>query len=123
MVCLQTDLNYGDVANHRRETTLAIYFQSTIHVRSAGLQKFEKTMEKLVSIVEGTGWKLIGAYVQRTGRLNTVIDLWQLDDYNHYGLGLKHLTTHSDFPAIAAVLSETIEDETVVFMDKAPYSR
>ena len=37
-----------------------------------------------VPVLEREGWRLAGAFVQRTGRLGNVIDLWELEDYQHY---------------------------------------
>ncbi len=74
-------------------------------------------------ILEAAGWRLAGAFVQRTGRLNTVIDLWELEDFNHYDRGIRALTGHVDFAGIAATLAETVRNETIVFADRAPYMR
>ena len=62
-------------------------------------------------------------YIQTSGRLNTVIDLWELEDYSHYERGMGVLRGHPQFPGIAAALGETINYETVVFAVKAPYMR
>ena len=102
---------------------MSVYLHVTLEVHAAGMQKFMATMEEIVPIVEGAGWKLAGAYVQRTGRLNTVIDLWELDDYNHYGRGTGAIGKHPRARELVAALAETVQSETIVFADKAPYSR
>ena len=71
--------------------------------------------------LEGQGWKLSGAFVQRTGRLGNVIDLWELDDFQHYDRALQALMADPAFPAFRKVLSETVISETVVFADRASY--
>jgi hypothetical protein len=102
---------------------MAVYFQATIELRAEGIAKFLQTMEMVLPIAERAGWKLVGAYMQRTGRLHTVIDVWELEDYNHYDRGLKAIAADERFPQIAAALAETVERETTVFMERAPYMR
>jgi hypothetical protein len=34
--------------------------------------------------MESHGWKLSNAFIARTGKLNTVIDLWEMDDFAHF---------------------------------------
>jgi hypothetical protein len=102
---------------------MAVYFQATIELRAERVAKFYRTMETILPIVEKAGWKLAGAYTQRTGRLHTVIDLWELEDLNHYDRGLKALGGEKNYAEIAAALAECIERETTVFLDRAPYMR
>jgi hypothetical protein len=102
---------------------MAVYFQATIELRAERVAKFYRTMETILPIVERAGWKLAGAYTQRTGRLHTVIDLWELEDLNHYDRGLKALGGEKNYAEIAAALAECIERETTVFLDRAPYMR
>jgi hypothetical protein len=102
---------------------MSVHLHVTLGVRAAGLAAFCGVMGEAVEILEGHGWKLAGAFVQRTGRLNTVIDLWELDDMNHFDAGLKAFLAHPRFGAIKAVLDETVISETIVFADKAPYAR
>lgn len=101
---------------------MTTYFQATIELRADRVELFCQNMQqRLLPIVESVGWKLIGAYMQSTGRLNTVIDIWELEDLNHYEHGLKTLTEHPDFPDIAAAIALAVERETLVFMNAAPY--
>ncbi len=102
---------------------MAVYFQATIELRAEGVAKFIQTMEMVLPIARSAGWKLVGAYMQRTGRLHSVIDIWELEDYNHYDRGLQAIAQSPNFPQIAAALAETVERETTVFMDRAPYMR
>ncbi len=102
---------------------MSVFLQATIEVHAAGMEKFMGAMAELVPIVEDAGWKLRGAFVSRTGRVHTVIDLWELDDYNHMDRGMKALAAHPRFSTFAPVIAETVKNETLVFMDKAPYMR
>ena len=68
------------------------------------------------------GWKLDAAYMHCTGRLNTVVDMWVLDDYNHYDRGMQALMGHPRFAAIREGLAATVRNETLVFLQKLSYS-
>ncbi|HWA63309.1 MAG TPA: NIPSNAP family protein [Caulobacteraceae bacterium] len=102
---------------------MSTYLHVTLEVKAAGLARFMGAMGEAVPILEAQGWKLAGAFVQRTGRLNTVIDLWELDDFGHFDRGLKAFLAHPSFAGIKAVLDDTVLSETIVFADKAPYMR
>lgn len=103
---------------------MSVYLHVTLEVYAAGLGRFLEAMEKTaVPFLEGQGWRLAGAFVQRTGRLGNVIDLWELDDFQHYDRALQALMADACFPALKDVLAETVISETVVFADKATYMR
>lgn len=102
---------------------MSVFVQATIHVRSAGMAKFAGAISQLVEIMESHGWKLSSAFISRTGRLNTVVDIWELDDFAHFDSALGKAITDPRFPAIKAALDETVEDETLVFLNKAPWAR
>jgi hypothetical protein len=72
-------------------------------------------------MLESWGWKLTGAFQQRTGRLNTVIDIWEVEDMNAFDSVLKRFASDPRFPALKAVLDETVERETIVFADRISY--
>ena len=100
-----------------------VYLHVTLEVKAAGLKRFIDVMTETVPILEGHGWKLAGAFVQRTGLLHTVIDLWELEDYNHFDRALQALRAHPRASHILDELAETVITETVVFADAAPYMR
>ena len=103
---------------------MSVYLHVTLEVHAAGLGRFLDGMEKVaVPILEREGWRLAGAFVQRTGRLGNVIDLWELDDFQHYDRALQALMADPRFPAFKDVLAQTVISETVVFADKASYMR
>ena len=102
---------------------MSVYVHVTLEVKAAGMARFVEVMGETVPLLEGWGWKLVGAFLQRTGKLNTVIDLWELDDMNHFDAGLKQFVAHPRFPAIKAVLDETVQSETIVFADRLSYTR
>ncbi|HEU4428156.1 MAG TPA: NIPSNAP family protein [Myxococcota bacterium] len=102
---------------------MSVYLHVTLEVHAAGMSKFLKAMEVALSIVEPIGWKLRGAFIQRTGRLNNVIDLWELDDFNHFDRGIRAIGSDPRGESLRAVLAETVQSETIVFADRAPYMR
>lgn len=75
--------------------------------------------DHLVPILQdGAGWKLIGCFEQRIGRINTLIDLWQLKDYNHFTQAFAAYRADPNYPAIRILLDECVEQETLTFMEK-----
>jgi len=101
---------------------MSVFLHVTLEIHAAGLGRFLEGMQKTaVPLLEREGWRLAGAFVQRSGRLGNVIDLWELDDFQHYDRALKSLGAHPDFPAFKAMLDETVISETVVFCDPASY--
>jgi len=102
---------------------MSVFVHVTLEVKAAGMARFVEVMGETVPMLEGWGWKLVGAYLQRTGKLNTVIDLWELKDLNELDAVLKKFVAHPRFPAIKAVLDETVESETIVFANALNYNR
>ena len=100
---------------------MSVFLHVTLEVEAVGMARFLTAMGEITPLLEGFGWRLAGALVQRSGRLNTVIDIWELRDFNHYDEALKSLMAHPRFPEFAETLSQTVRNETVVFADKAPY--
>jgi len=101
---------------------MSVYLHVTLEIHAAGLGRFLAAMEETaVPILEREGWKLAGAFVQRTGRLGNVIDLWELDDFQHYDRGIQALSARPEFPAFKQVLEETVISETIVFANAASY--
>lgn len=98
---------------------MSVFLHVTLEVEAAGLADFSATMAQAVPILEAQGWRLAAALVQRTGRLNTVIDLWELRDFNHFDEGLQTLVAHPRFAEIKAGLDRTVKSETIVFADRA----
>jgi hypothetical protein len=102
---------------------MSTFIHVTLEVKANGVAKFVEAMGEATPLLEGWGWKLHGAFIQRTGKLNTVIDVWELEDFVAFDAVLKKFVAHPRFAAIKAVLDETVNSETIVFADKAPYMR
>lgn len=63
------------------------------------------------------GWKMCGCFVQRTGRLNTIVDIWELEDYAHFERAYACFRGHPEFPEFRKLLDTYVETETLVFME------
>ena len=101
---------------------MSVFLHVTLEIHAAGLSKFMAAMgDTAVPFLERQGWRLRGAFVQRSGRLGNVIDLWELDDFQHYDRALKAFYDEPGFGDFKRVLEETVISETVVFADRAPY--
>ena len=101
---------------------MSVFLHVTLEIHAGGLSRFMTAMEQTaLPFLEGQGWKLRGAFVQRTGRLGNVIDLWELEDFQHYDRAIQKLYGHPQFPEIKTVLAETVISETVVFCNPASY--
>lgn len=101
---------------------MSIFLQATLEIDGAGYQRFVQTMAEWVPIIEASGWKLNAAYMHRTGRLNTVIDIWELEDLAHIDRGFQQLMAHPRFAAFKQVLDETVKSETLVILQKFSYA-
>jgi hypothetical protein len=100
---------------------MSVYLIANIEVRAAGFSRFVEVMSEVVAIAKTAGWKLESAYATRVGQLNTVIDVWELEDFNHMNRGMQALAQHPRFPAIQAVLHDVIVKETLSLADKLTY--
>ena len=98
-----------------------IYMQATIELKAGGLQRFSDTLKIIIPIVESTGWHLVAAFMQSTGRLYTAIDVWRMPDLNTYASGRNALRLNERWPEISAVLAEVVERETVVLGTQADW--
>ena len=101
---------------------MSIFLQATLEIDGAGYPRFLQTMAQMVPIIEESGWKLNAAYMHFTGRLNTVIDIWELEDMAHLERGFQHLMAHPRFGEFKQALDATVKTETLVFLQKFSYA-
>ncbi len=99
-----------------------VYLQATLHVRQGKMGLFNATLKEMTPALEAEGWTLLGAYVNAIGRLNTVVDLWQIPDANSVQSTLGAVAKHPDMRRWAEALAEAVEEETIQLMVKTPYS-
>lgn len=100
---------------------MSVHLHVTLDLAPGQFATFAEAMSLAVPILTGLGWTLVGAFAQRTGDLNRVIDLWELRDFNHFDEALKGLMAHPAFPAIKANLERSVTRETIVFADRIQY--
>ncbi len=100
---------------------MTTYLHVTLEVHATEMARFKAVMARATPVLEAAGWKLVGAFQQRTGRLNTLIDLWELEDMNHYGRALGALAAHPDAAELIHEINACVASETIVFADRIAY--
>jgi hypothetical protein len=70
-------------------------------------------------MMESQGCQMLACYTGISGPRNTIVDVWQLDDLEHfrraYGQTLGQLPPDND---VRADLDAWVESETLTFMDR-----
>ena len=62
------------------------------------------------------GWKLVGSYAAIVGRLNTVVDLWEIPNAEAVQAGLGDPEMRKRADRIAGI----VEDEVLTLLTKLP---
>jgi len=93
-----------------------VYLQASIKLRPGTLPQFVSLLNQLTPLVGKHGWKLLGSYASAIGRLNTVVDLWELPDPN----ALQAALSDPEMQKFAPQINEVIEDETLALLTKLP---
>jgi hypothetical protein len=93
-----------------------VYLQASIKLYPGKVQDFTKLLNTLLPVVGKHGWKLVGSYAAMAGRLNTVVDLWELPDPN----ALQAALSDPEMAKFAPQISEIVEDETLAILTKLP---
>src|SRR6516225_5317223 len=95
-----------------------VYLQASLKLRAGKLQDFVSLLNSLTPIVGKHGWKLLGSYATVVGRLNTVVDMWELPNE----AALQAALSDSEMAKFASRIGEIIEDETLTLLNKLPIS-
>jgi len=98
------------------------YLLASLKVKYGQQRKFNEVMSHLRPALEREGWKLIGAYQNAIGRLNSVVDLWEVIDPNAVTETLARVGRDKEFGEWAAQLPDLVEEEVLQLMSKLPYS-
>jgi hypothetical protein len=101
---------------------MAVHLIARIEIRSGQTGRFMQAMPEVAAAAVEAGWKLDGSYMQRTGRVNTLVNVWELEDYGHLDRGWAAMADNPRFQAVAAILGEAVVNETLTFADKLSYS-
>ena len=99
-----------------------VYLHATLKLRIGGYEPFCEAMAKQVKVLEGYGWKLVGAWVTLIGRVYTVVDIWELPDANAYFDATAQWRQTAVFKEFRAVTEQVLDEEIVTMVVKAPYS-
>ncbi len=93
----------------------------TMKIRPGQMSRFIKVMVEVVPAMEERGWRLLGAWSNLIGRLDTVVDLWAVDDANAVGSTLSALAEHPEFGRWSQTLDDVVMEETLQLMLPVPY--
>ncbi|MBV8359265.1 MAG: NIPSNAP family protein [Deltaproteobacteria bacterium] len=95
-----------------------VYLQASIKLRAGKLQDFVSLLNSLTPVLDKHGWKLLGSYTSVVGRLNTVVDLWELPNE----AAIQAALSDSELAKQMSRSGEIIEDETLTLLNKLPIS-
>ncbi len=95
-----------------------VYLQYPIKLRAGRLQDFVSLLNSLTPVLPKHGWKLLGSYASVVGRLNTVVDLWELPNE----AAIQAALSDSEVAKLASRFGEIIEDQTLTLLNKLPIS-
>ena len=93
-----------------------VYLQASIKLYPGKLQAFTTMLNGLLPVVGKHGWKLIGSYASVVGRLNTVVDLWELPNAG----ALQAALSDPEMAKAAPQIAEIVEDEVLAILTKLP---
>jgi len=93
-----------------------VYLQASIKLYPGKLQAFTELINSILPLLGKHGWKLQGSYATIGGRLNTVVDWWELPDPN----ALQAALSDPEFAKFAPQINEIVEDEVLSILTKLP---
>jgi hypothetical protein len=89
---------------------------------SAGLDRFVEAKAKQVPVLESYGWKMVGGYAAITGRVYTVVNIWEVPSADAFLESAAKWRATPEGQAFRAVTAEVLEQEVVTLMRALPYS-
>lgn len=93
-----------------------VYLQASIKLYPGKHQDFVQLINSILPIVGKHGWKLQGSYATMAGRLNTVVDWWELPSPD----ALQAALSDPEFSKFASRINEIVEDEVLSILTKLP---
>jgi hypothetical protein len=94
-----------------------MYLQASIKLHPGKLQDFISLLNDLAPVINKKhGWKLVGSFGGLVGRLNTVVDLWEVPDAN----AVTALLADPDFQKWGPRIHDIVEDEVLTILTKLP---
>lgn len=98
-----------------------VYLVAQLELSYAGVAEFMAVAPKVRAAMEQRGCKMIHAFMQQTGRLNTFIHIWELADANSYLIAVDDLRRSPEIGDILDALSKSVVNETLTFATALPY--
>jgi len=95
-----------------------VYLQASLKLRAGKLPDFISMLNSITPLLSKHGWKLLGSYASMVGRLNTVVDFWELPNPN----AVQAALSDPEFAKFAPQIHEIVEDEILTLMTKLPIS-
>jgi hypothetical protein len=95
-----------------------VYLQASIKLRAGKLQDFVSMLNSVTPVLAKHGWKLLGSYAAVIGRVNSVVDIWELPNE----AAVQAALTDSELAKHGARINEIIEDEVLTLLNKLPIS-
>ena len=93
-----------------------IYLQASIKLHPGKLQDFTNLINELLPVVSKHGWKLIGSYATLVGRLNTIVDLWELPNEAAIAAAMGD----AELQRRGGKIAEIVEDEVFTVLTRLP---
>lgn len=93
-----------------------VYMQASIKLYAGKLPDFIALINELSPVLARHGIKLMGSYASIVGRLNTVVDWWEMPEPN----ALAKLMAEPDLAKFGPRIAAIIEDEVVSLLTKLP---
>lgn len=93
-----------------------VYMTASIKLHPGKLPAFIELINKLTPVVGKHGWRLVGSYASVVGRLNTVLDLWELPEPN----AVEKALSDPELQKYGAEIAEIVEDEQLAILTKLP---
>ena len=93
-----------------------VYMTASIKLYPGKLPDFIALLNKLTPVTAKHGMKLVGSYASIVGRLNTVVDLWELPEPNT----VEKVLSDPELQKYGPQIAEIIEDEVLSILTKLP---
>ena len=97
------------------------YMLTKLEVAYGKMDEFNEMMKITTPAFEEKGWKLIGAYTNRIGRLMRVYDLWEVEDANSVVDAMNEMMAAEGVEEITEALGKIIISEETELMETLPY--
>jgi NIPSNAP len=101
----------------------AWYLHVTIQLVRGKHRVFAAAMSEMAPVLEGCGWRLVGAFSPGIGRLGAVYHLWRVPSPDSAVGALAMVRAHPDAARWHDAFAESIADEALQLVRPMSYSR